>query len=153
MQAAAQKIISSPSGYSRDSSTKTKVLSKHQPPLVMSPVNDDEIQGSQDPKDVISASGPKIPAESLKTQFKMMKRAVAKCPEVNITIMGDSMPFLLASSSMVSIMQQTYFNRYFRPHLGPAKGAMAEAHNSFDLKVPMFGTYPSLGMLKLTLNF
>ena len=73
-----------------------------------------------------------------------MKRAVAKCPKVNITIMGQNMPSLLNSGSMVSLMWQTYFNRYFRPQLGPAEGAVAEAHNLFDIKsvngegIPLF---------------
>ena len=63
-----------------------------------------------------------------------MKRAVAKCPKVGITIMGENMPLLLDCDSMVSLMWQTYFNRYFRPQLGPAEGAVVEAHNLFDLK-------------------
>ena len=64
----------------------------------------------------------------------MMKRAVAKYPKVSITIMGESMPSPLDSGSMFSLMQQTYFNRYFRPWLGPAEGAMAEAHTLFDVR-------------------
>ena len=71
-----------------------------------------------------------------------MKRAVAKCPKVNVTIMGENMPSLLDSGSMVSLMQQTYFNRYFRLQLGPVEGAVAEAHNLFDLKSANGGGIP-----------
>ena len=40
----------------------------------MSLVNGDEIQGSQNPEGDSLASGPKTPAATLQTQFKMMKR-------------------------------------------------------------------------------
>ena len=63
-----------------------------------------------------------------------MKRAVTKCPSVDIKIMGESMPSLLDSGIMISLMWQTYFKRYFRPHLGPVQGAVAKAYNLFDLK-------------------
>ena len=100
----------------------------------MSPINGDKIQDSPNLKNDNVVSGPQTSTNSLQTQFKIMKRAVAKCQRVNITIMGENMPSLLDSSSMVSLMQQTYFNRYFRPWLGPAEGAVAEAHNLFDFK-------------------
>ena len=56
--------------------------------------------------------------------------------------MGENMPSLLDSGSIVSLMQQTYFNRYFRPWLGPAEGAVVEAHNLFDLKSVNGGGIP-----------
>ena len=106
----------------------------------MNLVNGDKIQGS--PEGDIFTSGPEISTKSLQTLFKIMKRAVAKCPKVNITIMGENMSSLLDSGSMVSLMWQTYFNRYFRLQLGPAEGAMAEAHNLFDLKNANGGGIP-----------
>ena len=100
----------------------------------MSPIDGDKIQGSAELKNDNVVSGPPTSTNSLQTQFKIMKRAVAKCPKVNVTIMGENMPSQLDSGSMVSLMQQTYFNRYFRLLLGPAEGAVAQAHNLFDLK-------------------
>ena len=100
----------------------------------MSPSNGDNIQGSPNLKNDNVISGPQTSTNSLLTQFKIMKRAVAKCPKVIITIMSDNIPSLLDSGSMVSLMWQTYFNRYFRPWLGPTEGAEAEEHNLFDLK-------------------
>ena len=44
------------------------------------------------------------------------------------------MPSLLDSSNMVSLMWQSYFNRYFRTQLRPVEGPVAEAHNVFSLK-------------------
>ena len=81
----------------------------------MSPIDGDKIQGSAELKNDNVVSGPPTSTNSLQTQFKIMKRAIAKCPKVNVTIMGENMPSLLDSGSMVSLMQQTYFNRYFRP--------------------------------------
>ena len=81
----------------------------------MSPINGDKIQGSAELKNDNVVSGPPTSTNLLQTQFKIMKREVAKCPKLNVTITGENMPSLLDSSSMVSLMQQTYFNRYFRP--------------------------------------
>ena len=108
----------------------------------MSLVDGDKIQGSAELKNDNVISGPPTSTNSLQTQFKIIKRSVAKCPKVNVTIMGENMPSLLDSSSMVSLMPQTYFNRYFRPQLGSAEGAVAEAHNLFDLKSANGGGIP-----------
>ena len=69
----------------------------------------------------------------MQTQFKIMKWAVAKCPSIELKVMGESMPSLLDSGSLVSLMQQDHFNRYFRPQLGPAEGSVADAYHFFDL--------------------
>ena len=119
----------------------------------MSPINGDKIQGSLNLKSDNIVSGQQTSTNSLQTQFKIMKRAVAKCPIVNITIMGENMPSLLDSGSMVSLMQQTYSNRYFRPQLGPAEGAVADAHNLFDLKSTNGGDIPLLKYVELDVNF
>ena len=71
-----------------------------------------------------------------------MKRAVAKCPSIELKIMGESVPSLLDSSSMVSLMRQDHFNRYFRPQLGPAEGSVADAHHLFDLTSASGGAIP-----------
>ena len=71
--------------------------------------------------------------KSMQTQFKIMKWAIAKCPSVKLKIMGESVPSLLNSGSMVSLMWQDHFNTYFRPHLGPAEGSVADAYHMFDL--------------------
>ena len=70
----------------------------------MSPINGDKIQGSPELKNDNVVSGPPTLTSSLQTQLKIMKRAVAKFPKVNVNIMGENMPSLLDSSSMVSLM-------------------------------------------------
>ena len=62
-----------------------------------------------------------------------MKQAVAKFPGIKLKIMGESLPSLVDSSSMVSLMWQDHFNRYCRPQLGPAEGSVADAYQTFDL--------------------
>ena len=62
-----------------------------------------------------------------------MKWAVVKSPSVELKIMGESVPSLLDSGSIVSLMQQDHFNRYFRLQLGPAEGSVADGHHIFNL--------------------
>ena len=62
-----------------------------------------------------------------------MKWAVAKCPSIELKVMGESVPSLLDSCSMVSLMQQDHFNRYFRLQVGPAEGSVVDAHHLFNL--------------------
>ena len=63
-----------------------------------------------------------------------MKQIVAKCPNINLMIVGQSQSSVLDSGSMVSLMWQYYFNRYLRLWLGPTKVSVADAHHMFDLK-------------------
>ena len=80
------------------------------------PINDGKVEGSQflpglEKKEI----GPqaKVQIKSMQTQFGIMKRAVAKCPSIELKVMGESVPSLLDSGSMVSLMRQDHFNRYF----------------------------------------
>ena len=91
-----------------------------------------------------------VPPEILQTWYRIMKRAVAKCPSVNIKMMGEDMPSLLDSGSTVSFMWQMYFNRYFSPQLGTVDGW----HTVYLIwKVPMVGACHCPGISSWTLNF
>ena len=63
-----------------------------------------------------------------------MKQAVASSPKVNLKCMGRKMASLLDSQSMVSLVQQGYFDRNIKPKPGPSRGPEATSHNLFDLK-------------------
>ena len=52
----------------------------------------------------------KLQVQSMQTQFKVMKWAVAKCPSIELKVMGESVPSLFDSGSMVSLMWQDHFN-------------------------------------------
>ena len=67
--------------------------------------------------------------------------------------MGESVPSLLHSGSMVSLMWQGHLNRYFRTQLGPAEGSVADAHHMFDLTSASGGAIPLSGYVKLHVEF
>ena len=77
------------------------------------PVNGEKVKGSPlldlDKIEI----GPCVETKLMQTQFKIMKQVVAKCPSITLKIMDESVPSLLDSSSMVSLMWQDHFNRYF----------------------------------------
>ena len=71
-----------------------------------------------------------------------MKWAVAKCLSIKLKIMGESVPLLLGPSSMVILMWQEYFNRYFRPQLGPAGGSITDTHHIMNVTSASVGDIP-----------
>ena len=87
----------------------------------------------------------------MQTHFKIMKWAVAKCPSVELNIMGESVPSLLDSGSMVSLMWQDHLNRYFRPQLGPSEGSVAGT-TCLIWQVLVVGPYHYQGMSRWTWN-
>ena len=73
---------------------------------MMNLVNGEKVKGSPplpgcDQKEI----GPKVNIKLMQTKFKIMKWAVARCPSVELKIIGESVPSWLHSSSMVSLMQ------------------------------------------------
>ena len=114
------------------------------------------VKGSQPlPRFDLKEIGPetRVQVKSMQTQFKIMKWAVAKCPSVKLKIMGESVPSLLDSGSMVSLMWQDHFNRYFRPQLGPAEGSVGYTHHLFNLTSASGGTIPLSRYVKLDVEF
>ena len=98
-------------------------------PLKENLINGEMGKGSQPlPGFERNETGPetKVQVKSMQAQFKIMKWAVAKCPSIKLKIMGESVPLHLDSGSMVSLMWQGNFNRYFRLQLGPAEGSVAD---------------------------
>ena len=78
--------------------------------------------------------GESIKAEALQVKFSIMKQAVASNPKVNFKCMGRNMASLFNSESMVSLVQQNYFERNIKPQLEPSRGPEANLHNLLDLK-------------------
>ena len=119
-------------------------------------INGEKVKGSQPLPDFDKTKiGPetKVHVKSMQTQFKILKWAVAKCPSIKLKIMGQSVPSLLDSGSMVSLMWQDYFNQYCRPQLGPAEGLVANAHHLFDLTSASGGAIPLFRYVKLDVEF
>ena len=82
-----------------------------------------------------------------------MKQAVAKCPSVELNIIGESVPSLLDSGSIVSLIWQDHFNIYFRLELGPMEGSVADTHHMFDLTSASDGAIPLSRYVELDVEF
>ena len=63
-----------------------------------------------------------------------MKQAMAASLKVNVECIGKRLTSLLDSGSMVSLVQQSYFDLNIKPRLGLTRGPEANLHNLFDLK-------------------
>ena len=82
-----------------------------------------------------------------------MKWEVAKCPSIKLKVMGESVPSLLDSSCMVSLMWQDHFNRYFRLQLGPVEGSVADSHHLLNLTSASGGAIPLSRYVELDVEF
>ena len=85
--------------------TEESLNTKHH--LRRNPLNGEKVKSSQPlPKLDKTEIGPenKVSVKSMQTQFKIMKRAITKCPSVKLKVMGESVASLLDSGSMVSLM-------------------------------------------------
>ena len=58
---------------------------------------------------------------------------VVKCHKVCISAHGIQIPSLLDSSSGVTLLQQSYFNKHILPKIKLAMGEKADAHTLFKL--------------------
>ena len=123
--------------------------------MIKNPINGEKVKGSQPlpklDKDEIRPQT-EVHVKSMQTQFKI-KWAVTKCPSVKLKIMGESVPSLLDSSSMVTLMWQDHFNRYFRLQLGPAEGSVSDAHHMFNVRSTSGGAIPLSRYVKLDVEF
>ena len=86
--------------------------------------------------------GGAIQAEVLQVKYKTMKQVVVSSLKVNLECMGKRLASLLDSGSMVSLVQQSYFDQNIKPKLEPASGPEANLHNLFDLKGANEGDIP-----------
>ena len=124
--------------------------------LKQNPINGKKVKGSQPlPGCDINEIGlqTKLQVKSMQTPFKIMKQAVAKCPSIELKVRGESVPSLLDSGSMVSLMQQDHFNQYFRLQLGPTEGSVADTHHLFNLRSASGGAIPLSRYVELDVEF
>ena len=97
--------------------------------------------------------GAKVNVKSMHTVFKIMKWAVAKCSSVKLKIMGESVPSLLDSHSMVSLMQQDYLIDILGCSWDPAEGSVTDAYHIFDLTSASGGAIPLSRYVELDVEF
>ena len=63
-----------------------------------------------------------------------MEEAVAPCPEIVMTIRGQTNKALLDIGSEVSLMNQSYFRKAVQPKIPPPVQGRENAHSFFHLK-------------------
>ena len=79
---------------------------------------------------------------SAETKMEIMQSAVAKCPKMCISAHGIQIPSLLDSSSEVTLLWQSYFNKHILPKIKPAMSEKADTHTLFRLRVANDGQMP-----------
>ena len=72
-------------------------------------------------------------AVSSETKQKVMQRAVLQCPAVPMDLLGQKVPSLLDSGSMVTLICEGYFTKNILPLLNKSPGELTEAHSMFQL--------------------
>ena len=72
-------------------------------------------------------------AVSSDTKHKVMQRAVSQCPAIPMDLMGQKVPSLLDSGSMVTLIREGYFTKNIQPLLNKSSSKLAETHCMFWL--------------------
>ena len=72
-------------------------------------------------------------AVSSETKQRILNRAVSQCLSISIEILGQKIPSLLDSGSMVMLIREQYFNKNILPLLKKSTGNLTEAHSLFQL--------------------
>ena len=72
-------------------------------------------------------------AVSFETMQHVLNRAVSQCPSTPMEILGQKVPSLLDSGSMVTLICEGYFKKYMLPLLNKTTGDLTEAHSLFLL--------------------
>ena len=75
-------------------------------------------------------------------KLSIMEEAVAPCPEIVMTIHGQTNKALLDSGSEVSLMNQSYFTKAVQPRIPPPVPGRENAHLFFHLKGVEDGRVP-----------
>ena len=70
---------------------------------------------------------------SFETKQRVLNRAVSQCPSITIDILGQKIPSLLDSGSMVMLICEKYFKKNILPLLKKSAGDLTEAHSLFQL--------------------
>ena len=66
-------------------------------------------------------------------KHKVMQRAVSQCPAIPMDLLGQKVPSLLDSGSMVTLIHEGYFTKNIQPLLSKSSGKLAKAHSMFWL--------------------
>ena len=97
----------------------------------------------------------KISSQQVSAQVKIevMQRAMATCPKINMGCGRKVIPYLLNSGSQVTLICQSFFEQEILPHIKPADGEKANAHQLFQLTAANNGKLPISIYVELDLDF
>ena len=97
----------------------------------------------------------KISSQQVSAQVKIevMQRAMATCPKINMGCGRKVIPSLLDSGSRVTLIRQSFFKQEILPHIKPADGEKAKAHQLFQLTAANNGQLPISMYEELDLDF
>ena len=97
----------------------------------------------------------KISSQQVSAQVKIevMQRAMATCPKINMGCGRKVIPSLLDSGSQVTLICQSFFEQEMLPHIKPADGEKAKAHQLFQLTAANNGKLPVSMYVELDLDF
>ena len=97
----------------------------------------------------------KISSQQVSAQVKIevMQRAMATCPKINMGCGRKVIPSLLDSGSQVTLICQSFFEQEILPHIKPADGEKANAHQLFQLTAANDGKLPVSMYVELDLDF
>ena len=70
---------------------------------------------------------------SFETKQRVLNRVVSQCPSITIDILGQKIPSLLDSGSMMMLIREKYFKKNILPLLKRSAGDLTEAHSLFWL--------------------
>ena len=76
-----------------------------------------------------------LPSQAVSSEMKnkFMQRAVSQCPAIPIDLLGQKVPSLFDSGSMVTLIRKGYFTKHIQPLLNKSSSKLAEAHSMFQL--------------------
>ena len=72
-------------------------------------------------------------AVSSETKQHVLNRVVSECPSISMEILGQKIPSLLDSGSMVMLIHEGHFKKHVLPLLNKTNGDLTEAHSLFWL--------------------
>ena len=90
---------------------------------------------------------------SAQVKIEVMQRAMATCPKINMGCRRKVTPSLLDSGSQVTLICQSFFEQEILPHIKPADGEKAKAHQLFQLTAANNGKLPVSMYVELDLDF
>ena len=88
----------------------------------------------------------------METKQRVMKRAVSTCPIVNLNIQGKEVPPLMDLGSIVTLVQEGYFEKNILPILKTSPGELSEAHLLFKLSAANNWVMPVSRYFKADVN-